>query len=602
MADASSEEKRKNSSPFSAVDRKELSLILRLWPYLRPDSWLLIAAALLTPFIAGLQLLQPYLIKVAVDEHILNKQLEGLSDIAFIYLFTAFASYLLSVCYTVSISYAGQKMLLRLRKSLYDRVLSLPLSYFDHQPAGVLLTRLTNDVAAIGESIGAGVINIFLDILMVVGCLSLMFYLDVELSLMLLFCSPFLLFLINWMRLQLRRLYLEIREAIASVNAHLSEQIDGVEILQIFSAEERSKNIFAEHNNHFRHAQKISNIYDALLFAFVDGMGSVLIGLILWYGSGLLGADIVGGTGALRTAGVMIAYIDYLNRLLGPVRDLSSKVAIIQRSLAALVKIFGLVDSCEPQDRTGQHVEGLNGALQIRELRFSYSSDGPEILKGINLDVQAGEVVAIVGSSGSGKTTLTRILDRSYTGYEGSISVDGVELKEISIDSLRRLMSAVRQDIQIFSDTVRFNIDLNNPTISDKERDLALELTHAQSFVEQLGLMHQLKERGRDLSIGQGQLITFARAMAHNPQVVILDEATASVDSITESYIQQAIEQILKNKTVIVIAHRLSTIQQADRIAVMEQGEVVEQGTHQELLSLQGRYAELVAAAEEAVH
>ncbi|MBM75518.1 MAG: antibiotic ABC transporter ATP-binding protein [Proteobacteria bacterium] len=578
-------------------DKTEFALLFRLWPFLKQDRWILLGAVLLTPVIASLKLLQPYLIKVAVDDHVLTGELEGLSDLAFGYLATAIIAYLLSAIYTVSISLSGQKMLLRLRKWLYERVVALPSSFFDTQPAGVLLTRLTNDVAAIGESIGAGVITIVLDLFMIVGCLSMMFYLDLELSLLLVCISPFLVILINWMRRILRKLFLEIREAIAQLNAHLSEQIDGVEIVQIFSSEQRSMDVFSERNLRFCRAQKKSNIYDALLFAFVDGMSSVFVGLLLWYVGSGFSSEFIGGSD-IRTAGMMIAYIDYLNRLLVPIRDLSSKIAIIQRALAALVKIFGLVDSCEPRSDDGCHIKDIDGSLSIQNLTFKYTPDGPDILKGIDLEVKAGEVVAIVGSSGSGKTTLTRILDRSYDGYQGSILIDGVELKTISLSSLRKSISAVRQDIQIFSDTILFNVNLNNPDIDRDAANVAVDLTCARGFVEELGWSHVLRERGRDLSLGQGQLLTFARAMAHRPQIVILDEATASVDSITEELIQKAIERIFEHKTVIVIAHRLSTIQKADRIAVMEQGFIVECGTHDELMDLNERYAELIEAGK----
>lgn len=243
-------------------------------------------------------------------------------------------------------------------------------------------------------------------------------------------------------------------------------------------------------------------------------------------------------------------------------------------------------------------MRGGSGAIAIQELRFRYSEDGPEVLKGISFSVKPGEVVAIVGSSGSGKTTITRLLDRSYTGYTGSILLDGQELSSISLDSLRQKVLSVRQDIQLFSQSVRFNVDLDNPNIDEDARAAAIRDTHAHGIVERLGWAHRLAERGGDLSVGEGQLLTFARTLVHKPEIVILDEATASIDSITESYIQGAIARLLKGRTVLVIAHRLSTIQQADKIVVLEQGQIAEQGTHEQLLQKGGRYAELVHAAE----
>jgi ATP-binding cassette subfamily B protein len=414
-----------------------------------------------------------------------------------------------------------------------------------------------------------------------------------------LLCSPVLIVFIEFLRRKLKELYLEIRDAIAMVNSHLAEQIDGVSVLQLSSAEQQSIDAFDKHNSRFRDACSLSNIYDSLMFAIIDGIGSIFIALLLWYGCGLMAE-----TGLPipeiepRSAGIMIAFIDYLNRLLGPIRDLSSKIAVIQRALAALVKIFGLVDAQEPYSREGEPIKSINGKLEIKDLRFRYTTNGPEILKGISFSMEKGQVVAVVGSSGSGKTTLGRILDRSYSGYSGSVLLDGIELSSLAIDDLSKVIATVRQDIHIFSDTVQFNVNLGNPDISMENMAHAIKITHADQMIERLGWEYELQERGTDISVGEGQLLTFARTMAHQPEIIILDEATASVDTITESLIQQAIGQILSEKTVIVIAHRLSTIQKADKILVMEQGVIVEQGTHNQLMNLQGRYSSLFVAGQ----
>ena len=276
-------------------------------------------------------------------------------------------------------------------------------------------------------------------------------------------------------------------------------------------------------------------------------------------------------------------------------------MSVIQRALAAVTKIFGLVDEQEPMNLDGVDVPASNGHIRLSNVQFAYSEEADDVIKGIDLEIKPGQVVAIVGSSGSGKTTLTRILDRSYTGYRGSITLDGVELSTCSIPSLRKQVVAVRQDLQIFSRSLRFNVLLENPDVSIEQAQKAAELTCADGFIGRLGWDKVLRERGGDLSVGEGQLLTFARTMAIDANVVILDEATASVDSVTEAKIQQAIENIFVHKTVIVIAHRLSTIQQADIIVVLEKGKVVEQGSHSELLTLNGRYAELVEAGKAAV-
>ena len=579
----------------------EVLQLKRLWPFIRTDQWVLWVALLVTPLISMLALTQPYLIKVAIDDHFSKGDFTGLSEVAWMYLGVALGSYVLSVGYALGLSWAGMRMLVRLREWLYERVLSLPLSFFDKRPAGVLLTRLTNDIDALGEVIGAGIVTIVLDILMVAGCLGAMLYLDVELTILMLMCSPILIGLIELVRRQLKNLYLTIRDSIAAVNAYLSEQIDGVEIIQLFGGEDRAEAQFDVRNLKFRNASMESNIYDSLMFALVDGLSSVFIAMLLWYGSGQMG-EWLGFEGIqVQSAGLMVAFIDYLNRLLTPVRDISQKMSVIQRALAAVSKIFGLVDEQEPMNLDGVDVPPSNGHLRLSNVEFSYSEQADDVIKGIDLEIKPGQVVAVVGSSGSGKTTLTRILDRSYTGYRGSITLDGIELSTCSIPSLRKQVVAVRQDLQIFSRSLRFNVLLENPDVSIEQAQKAAELTCADGFIGRLGWDKVLRERGGDLSVGEGQLLTFARTMAIDANIVILDEATASVDSVTEAKIQQAIENIFTHKTVIVIAHRLSTIQQADIIVVLEKGRVVEQGSHGELLTLNGRYAELVEAGKAAV-
>ena len=579
----------------------EVLQLKRLWPFIQKDQWVLWVALLVTPVISVCALAQPYLIKVAIDDHFANLDFAGLTNVAWMYLGVALCSYVLSVGYALGLSWAGMRMLVRLREWLYQRVLSLPLSFFDKRPAGVLLTRLTNDVDALGEVIGAGIVTIVLDILMVFGCLGAMFYLDVELTILTLVASPILMGLIELVRRRLKNLFLTIRDSIASVNAYLSEQIDGVEILQLFGGEDRAEAQFDVRNLKYRNAAMESNIYDSLMFALVDGLASVFIAALLWYGSGQMG-EWIGWDGVeVQSAGLMVAFIDYLNRLLTPVRDISQKMSVIQRALAAVTKIFGLVDEQEPMDITGVEVPPVRGHIQLSNLQFAYSEEAEDVIKGIDLEIKPGQVVAIVGSSGSGKTTLTRLLDRSYTGYRGSITIDGIELSTCSVPSLRKQVVAVRQDLQIFSRSLAFNVMLENPDITLDQANEAAKLTCADGFINRLGWDKVLRERGGDLSVGEGQLLTFARTMATDANIVILDEATASVDSVTEAKIQQAIENIFSQKTVIVIAHRLSTIQQADSIVVLEKGEVVEQGGHSALLALNGRYAELVDAGKAAV-
>jgi ATP-binding cassette subfamily B protein len=575
-------------------------MLRRLWPYLRPDAWTFALALLLTPAAAGLSLVQPWILKKVIDEHIVPGVADGLMSLAVLYLGAVVAAYLLEGGYVLALAWGGQRSIVRLRSGIYRKILGLSQSYLDRQPAGRLLTRATSDVDALGEAFSMGLINIILDLLMIAGTLTAMLLLDARLTLVLLLLAPPILFVLEIIRRRLRVLFLEVREALASVNAFLAERIDGVEVVQLFGNEEHSEELFDERNNRFRRITTRTNVYDAFMYALVDGAASIAVAMMLWYGSGL--ASRMGFPVAPvepLSAGLLVAFIEYLDRLFRPLRELSSRVAMLQRGAAALEKILGLLDVDATVSEGGEPIAEVEGEIVMRDVSFRYRPEADDVLHGIDLEVRPGEVVAVVGATGSGKTTLTRILDTSYTGYRGSITLDGRELSGLRPRDVRRHIAGVRQDPQLFSETVQFNVDLGNPDIDVGATQDAAALVHADQVVERVGWEHVLRERGADLSVGEGQLLTFARAMAHDLSVVILDEATASIDSITEQLIQDALVRIFERKTVIVIAHRLSTVERADRIVVMDRGRIVEQGTHNELMAAEGFYFKLVRAGEE---
>lgn len=541
-------------------------------------------------------LLFPWLVIQVIDVHLVQENMNGLWLHIFYLVVVLVINYVVDATYSYSLRKTGQYTITDMRSALFARVLKLPRSYFDNTPTGVTLSRLTSDLETIGETFIQSIVGLVKDSINTIALLTMMLFINWKLTLIVLVVMPPVMYLTVHIRNRLRAMHRITRSTLARGIGFLQEALLGVKTVQLYRAEEQVERKYKGFTDEFLIAQMKANKYDAILFAFISGVTSITIALMIWYGSG----QVIQQT---LTLGVLIAFINTLEKVFVPIRDFTSQIAAIQSSFAAFEHIEELfVEPMEEDGRDLQPTHKVAGqlkefiSLEFENVSFRYNAGLPYVLKNISFLLEKGHQIALVGSTGSGKSTIARLISKTYQDYEGSILLNGIELSEISIDDSIHLFSLMMQDVYLFEESVQFNIALGKPEISPAQVEQAARYVYADSFIKQLpgDYDFRLDKNGTNLSIGQTQLISFARAVAQGGQVMILDEATSSVDSITENLIQKAMQRLFTEKTVIAIAHRLSTVRHSDIILVLEKGEIVEQGNHEELVAHNGIYAGLL--------
>lgn len=564
-------------------------LMRRLWDYIRPHRTRFWAAMLCLPLTSACSLAQPYLLKVAIDHYIAVGDRPGLLRTALLYGLAMVAEFGLLYLQYYLMMLVAQRSLAALRVDLIAHLQSLPAQFFDRNPVGRLVTRLTTDVDVINEMFAAGALTILMDVATLLGIISIMMMIDWHLALVTLAVVPVVVVAINYFRVKARHSYRQIRDRLARINAYLQEALAGMTVIQLFARERASQQRFDRFNEEFRDANHAANIYEAALFSIIEAISSIAIAVILWYG----GYGIVGGALAF---GTLVAFIEYMQRFFVPIRDFSTKYAVMQSAMSSAERIFELLDQPAPiaSPATPRQPAALRGRIEFEHVWFAYVGED-WVLRDVSFTVEPGEDVALVGPTGSGKTTIIKLLNRTYDVARGRVLVDGVDVREWDLAALRRHIGVVLQDVFLFTGTVASNLTLDRADITRETAIAAAQAVHADPFIRRLprGYDQPVRERGNNLSVGQRQLLSFARALAYAPTVLVLDEATSSVDSETELLIQDALRRLMAGRTSLVIAHRLSTIEDADRILVLHGGELRESGSHAELLQHRGLYYRL---------
>jgi ATP-binding cassette subfamily B protein len=564
-------------------------LMRRLLGFLGPYRRQVSVAVALVLAAAALALAGPFLTKVAIDNYIARHDLRGLSVVGLLLILVMLLQAAIEYGQLLIMQGTGQEIMYDIRMKLFRHLQRLPLSFFDRTPVGRLMTRLTNDVDVLNELFTSGVVSIFGDVFTLLGILVVMFVMNVELAVVSFSVLPFIFLVTMVFRVKVRASYRDVRTRLARMNSYLNENLSGMGTVQLMNREARNFAVFSDINGAHRDANLQSVTYYAVFYPVIELIGAIAVSLIIWYG----GRQVLWHG---LTLGALVAFIQYTQRFFRPIADISEKYNILQSAMASSERIFDLLDTPPDMAVPERPVrpERIVGEIRFEHVGFAYQNGEP-VLRDVSLTVAPGEKVAIVGATGAGKTTIISLLTRFYDVTSGRVCVDGIDVRDWDAQALRRAVGVVLQDVFLFSGTIADNLRLGERGMSEARIEAAAREVHADRFIRRLpeGYASQVRERGATLSVGEKQLLSFARCLAFDPQILVLDEATSSVDTETELLIQDALRRLMQGRTSLVIAHRLSTIQDVDRIVVLHKGQVREVGSHQELLAQRGIYYRL---------
>lgn len=572
----------------SAGEILDMKVLRQLYTYVKPYQKQFYFLVFLTLALAILAPTRPYLIQIAIDEYVAVGDAAGLVQIIYILVGLMVIQAIAQWAHTYYSGWIGQVIIKDIRVRLYKHLLKLRLQFFDTTPIGRLVTRNVSDIETLADVFSEGLAAIIGDLLQIITILGVMFYIDWKLTLVSLSTLPLLVISTYVFKEKIKVTFNDVRNAVANLNSFLQEHITGMTIVQLFNREQREFEKFKEINREHRAAHIRSVLYYSIYFPVAEIIQAIGIGLVVWYGAvGVLGMEL--------QIGILISFIMYLQLFFRPIRMIADRFNTLQMGVVSSSRIFKLLASSEHIANEGSfNPEKVQGNVRLDQVWFAYK-DEDYVLKNISFEAKQGQTIALVGATGAGKSSIINLISRFYEINKGAITIDGTNIQDYELSALRKHIGVVLQDVFLFSSSIYQNITLGNPSITKEQVMEAAELVGAAKFIEKLpgGLDYNVMERGATLSVGQRQLISFVRAMVYNPEILILDEATSSVDSETEELIQESIEKMMHGRTSIVIAHRLSTIQKADQILVLHKGEIVETGTHQSLLEKGGYYTQL---------